>query len=129
MRYLLTVCALALVACGDSTGPTSHALRVGRYSYSAYGGSIAGTLRITYATADSVAGAWDVRSPDGQAFYEPPVSLGFWNQDAYVLYAKGAQAAAVTYTHRVWRDGEATACTAKIAAGASFACVVAYLGP
>lgn len=121
--------ALLLGACSSSTESTaSRVPKLGRYAYSGYGGDISGTLTLTYASADSVAGRWAVNGSNGP-FYQPEVALGMWNLDAYVLYAKGAQATSVTYAHRIWRDGNAMQCTAKIVAGAAYACSLAYLGP
>jgi len=75
---------LAALACGggDATGPTD-APPLGRYSYSFDAGGItaSGTMILTYATADSIAGHFDVPQYDGR------FALGFRNGTAYLVYA------------------------------------------
>lgn len=112
--WQLTI-ALAVVACGgssDSTGPTS--LKVGVYNYAGNApflksdGSVgttsfSGTLTLTYATSDSIAGTFQV------ARMRSDTKLGFRNGDAYVLYGfeTGSGAAIV---HRIKPD---LGCTVK----------------
>jgi hypothetical protein len=124
----MVLAVLALSSCGDSTGPSSRTLSVGRYRYEAYGGEYSGTLTLTYATADSVAGTWDVRDRQGRSMYQSAIGLGFYNVDAYVLYAKGAVATSLTYAHRIARNGDAITCSANIVLASTVPCVVAYLG-
>lgn len=98
---------MALAGCSNSTGPEDRGLRVGRYAYSSVAGT--GTLRITYASADSVAGVWDVAS--GSAVMAGATSLGFWNQDAYVVYGTQRNGNfSTTYAHRIGPSG----CTVRI---------------
>lgn len=126
MKFLAVLAVFALSACGDPIGPSSRTLSVGRYRYEAYGGEFSGTLTLTHATADSVSGTWDVRDKRG-AVYESAVLLGFYNVDAYVLYARGS-GTSLTYAHRIARDGDTITCTAKIVFGNALPCAVTYLG-
>lgn len=130
MRRVWTlVLGLAAVGCGGSTEPSNRALQVGRYRYTASGtavrGSLAGTLTLTSATADSVAGSWSVAS--SLLTFQPAVQLGKWNEDAFVLYARGGDGA--TYSHRIARAGGGYSCVGLVVLGASFSCAVEYLGP
>lgn len=101
------VLAAGLMACGgDSTGPgSSRAPEPGRYNYESeismpagYSDfKFSGALVITRATQDSVFGTWDVPG------FRTAMDLGFWNDDAYVVYAKGTTAH--TFPHRIaWGD-------------------------
>lgn len=55
------------------------------------------------------------------------VQLGKWNEDAFVLYARGGDGA--TYSHRIARAGGGYSCVGLVVLGASFSCAVEYLGP
>lgn len=110
VRILTTTCLLlVLAACGgDSptdTGETRVPL-VGSYDYAFVwqhphdpagtpARTLAGTMILTHATEDSIAGSWSV------TFYDTDMSLGFWNVDAYVVYASMTGA---TITHRLARQ-------------------------
>lgn len=130
MRKLLAAAVLwvGASACGDSTGPQDRALLTGRYAYTAtgtaVGGVLSGTLTITYSSADSVAGTWSVQN--SLVTFEPAVQLGKWNEDAFLVWAKGTNRA--SYTHRLARSGNKVDCYGLVALGASFVCDVQYLG-
>lgn len=100
--HLLT--GLLLAACGDSGGPADQGTRVGRYAYqfSAQGLTASGTMVLTYATADSIAGHFEVSA------YTPEFSLGFKNQDAYVVYAHPT--AGGLAQHRMRPEGSELVC-------------------
>src|SRR5213075_2296684 len=72
-----------LSACGDSASPAPVSPPLGRYAYqfSAQGLTASGTMVLTYASPDSIAGHFEVPA------YQPAMKLGFKNTDAYVVYA------------------------------------------
>ena len=129
MRKALVGLLVLAIGCGDSTGPESRTLQTGRYAYEAFGGELRGTLTLTYATADSVAGTWDVRDARGVRAYQTPVLMGAFNLDAYVVYARGETATSVIYTHRIARAGDSYTCSGNIPFVRPVPCVVRYLGP
>ncbi len=119
----LFACVL-LAACSGSTEPEPAALQVGTYTYQS--GLGAGTLTLTYATPDSVAGRFDVGNLRG------PFSLGRWNVDAYPLFADEVVTIAgtsirTTYNHRI----SATVCQFKAVPSSEpwRACTLTYVGP
>lgn len=127
-RAFFAFTALCFAACGSSTEPTTRALRLGRYTYTSIVGT--GTLTVTYATNDSVAGTWNVPSSTGGMV--GPVGLGFWNADAFVLYGEqrntiGGVVFASTQAHRVTRDS----CTVRTVASGepTRPCTLTYVGP
>lgn len=126
-KGLMILLATLALACGDPTGPEARTLRLGRYSYIGMDGAIQGTLTVTYASADSIAGTWSVNDATG-AFFRADAGLGTWNADAYVLYSYNARFTQ-TYSHRLSRNGDAVSCTAKLVPGAAFACSLVYQGP
>lgn len=126
-KGLMILLATLALACGDSTGPEARTLRIGRYSYIGMDGAIQGTLTVTYASADSIAGAWAVNDATG-AFFRADARLGTWNADAFVLYAYNARFTQ-TYSHRIWRTDAGTRCDAKLVPGAAFNCSLVYQGP
>lgn len=91
MNRIAAVTALvALLACSDSTGLEDRVPALGSYAYSmsipaAFGTPTArhytGSLVITFASEDSIAGSWAVQG------YQAALDLGFWNSDAYVVTA------------------------------------------
>lgn len=97
-RFVIVVAAYVALACSDSTGP--HALTVGVYAYTSTvpflksDGSLgtshfAGTLTLNYVAADSIAGTWNItETAFSSRAINGPATLGFWNKDAYVLYAR-----------------------------------------
>lgn len=102
MKHAIAALLLLCTACADSTGPSSRdQLQVGRYAYASPLGT--GTVTITFASADSVAGSFAVQ---GAGQIHGPIALGGWNTDAYVLYvthtsAAGGMTFRTTYSHRV----------------------------
>lgn len=95
----------ALAGCGGDSGPSAEVSALGVYNYlvrvrvrdAASATTFDGTLTITYAAEDSIAGTWAVQG------YEPAASLGFLNGGSYVLRAQPNDAA--TVQHRIARDG------------------------
>jgi hypothetical protein len=85
MHLLMILMLFLLPSCsgGDNLGPGNGVPRLGRYAYtfSAQGLQASGVMRLTYATADSIAGQFEVTG------YRPTFDLGFRNQDSYVVYA------------------------------------------
>ncbi len=105
MRYLLILAGLLVVACSDGTAPslrpepwpyvyTYHSPRPGGGPDLAYQGH----LILSGVTDEEVTGQWVVQG------YESEVGLGFWNVDAYVLYAT-ATGTGWTIRHRVSGSG------------------------
>lgn len=75
---------LGLLGCGrDSTGLDGGVPRLGNYSYEFDAGGLeaSGTLILTFASEDSIAGRFEVTG------FESTFGLGFLNVDAYVVYA------------------------------------------
>lgn len=120
---------LGALGCGDSTGPESRALPVGRYTYTSALGT--GTVTITRATADSLVGQFDV--PTSTGALSGPWRLGAWNIDAYALFVDEIvpgvtpRFVRAQYTHRVTRDD----CQYKLVPSSDVLrpCRLAYLGP
>jgi hypothetical protein len=124
LMALVTACGGdGLTSVGNATVP-----RVGQYSYRATGvfgvsgAPIVGTLRLTFASRDSIAGTWSV--PE----YQSPGLLGSYNIDAYVLWAKNTSGS-ISVTHRIARSGNSITCLGKIALGSGFPCELTYVGP
>jgi len=82
-----------LLGCSGSSDPSKGPPHLGVYHYSAdrfltNGNTehFTGTLTLTYASKDSIAGFWKVQGSIS-FFYDSLPELGFFNVDAYVLYA------------------------------------------
>jgi hypothetical protein len=112
-RFLLVLFASLLGCGGDSTAPPP-ALAVGVYDYTATvpffksdgslgTSSYSGTLTLTYAAADSIAGTFQASG------LRTDTGLGFRNGDAYVLYGFSSTFTA-TLAHRIRPD---LGCTVK----------------
>lgn len=110
---LAVVLGMFVIGCSGTTDPASK-LSIGTYSYSASvpffksDGSLgtstfAGTLTLTYVSADSIAGTFQANN------LKPATALGFKNQDAYLLYAYTTPWVDVV-AHRIRPD---LGCTAK----------------
>jgi hypothetical protein len=88
-QSLIALAALCLVVgCGSTEPARSHVIPPGVYGHelirflpSGAQAKYTGTLTVTYASDDSIAGRWNVGG------YQSAVSLGFWNVDAYVVSA------------------------------------------
>lgn len=131
MKVLGALAALMLlVACsGDSTGPTdTRTPRLGRYRYVGDGLGT-GTMTVTFASPDSVAATFDVKNANGGVIFSGPAQLGFWNIDAYVLYAR--YSASLVYAHRITRAGDGMTCAASVVGlgGVTNDCTLSYIGP
>lgn len=120
---------LTVLGCGDSTGPESRALAVGRYAYTSALGT--GTVTITRAAEDSLMGQFDVPTTTGAL--SGPWRLGTWNVDAYALIVDEIVPSVTPrfvraqYTHRVTRDD----CQYKLVPSSDVLrpCRLTYLGP
>ena len=101
----LLVAFVPLVACGGDGGPSPDVPALGVYNYlirvnvrDATGPTtFDGTLTITYAAADSIAGTWAVQG------YAPAATRGSLVAGSYVLWAQPDDAA--TVQHRIGTDG------------------------
>ena len=107
------IAALAMLgACNSDDGVASRVPALGVYSYHAElrgpdGGPLAldGTLTLTYATRDSIAGTWAVPG------LEPAPRYGGWNYVAYLLMADGRPQSGVgALTHRLTRSAAGLTC-------------------
>lgn len=143
MQRIALVAVMLTVACGDSTGPSTRVPSLGRYAYeSEWTGT--GTMTITFASADSVAATFDVGIPSRSLVMRGPAKLGFWNQDAYVLYGDveitvrtGSTTNPVTvfreqYVHRIRWDAVGAICTVQEVFNANRGlrpCTLRFLGP
>ena len=127
----LAVCVVLLallLGCsgGDGTEP-SPVPRVGRYNYdfSARGLAASGVMVVSFASADSIAGHFEV------AGYEARMALGFWNMTAFVVYGFPDQGGIVQ--HRLAPDAAGFFCSAKYHLSVSDirtgSCDVTYVGP
>ena len=124
---------LLLTACGSTTAPSSRAPKLGTYTFaSTLVGD--GTLRLTYATPDSVAGTWNVAYNSGTM--TGPTTLGFWNSDAYLVYGRmqwviGGIPTSTQYAVRFAVSGAGMSCTAQVVGDASTlrACALTWTAP
>lgn len=117
MRRLIWLVVLG--ACGGgATEPSSRTLPLGRYAITAPTIG-AGTLDITAASSDSIAGVWSVQqTAPGTGVMTGPAQGGFYNLDAYVLYGTmrwtiAGVPFATTYVFRLSRSGNGFACTSQ----------------
>jgi len=129
---VFVVAVLLAEACSSSTDEGSHVPSVGRYNYSfSYPGGpqYSGTLLLTYAAADSIAGTWQVPG------YRSDAALGFYNVDAYVLYAYPTTGNTITHRFKFARgDASCEAGYIYLTSGGGIGrlegpCAVSYLGP
>lgn len=114
MRFPLLLLTLVICACGESTAPTSRVPKLGTYTYSSTLVGT-GTLRLTYATADSVAGTWNVISTNGVGSMSGVAQQGYWDTDAYQVYGlmRFPEGATTPYTVRMAVNGDAIRCTVQ----------------
>lgn len=135
MKHIILLAAILLAACSSSTEVESHTPRLGQYTYtSTIAGS--GTLTITYASADSIAGTWDTHRVGSEVRLTGAGELGFWNQDAYVLYGLSRVTInnveyTTRYAHRITPTGSGVTCTVQILLEPQTkqACTLVHVGP
>jgi hypothetical protein len=90
-------------------------------------------MGLTFADSDSVAGTWTV------AGYNPTIDLGFWNADAYVLYARTTSTVVTPdlVAHRFATTTDGATCSLRAIDVLSngdivsipYGCRLTYLGP
>lgn len=113
VRVRLTVLLLLAAGCG-SNDPSNDTPAVGPYRYTAdvrvrdelTSSHFEGTLTITFASQDSIAGRWAVEG------LNQPGELGGFNLDAYVLDATASNDAALI-AHRIGRGGATLPCEVR----------------
>lgn len=128
-RSILVVCAL-LGCSDDPASPQDRAVRLGVYSYQSQLGT--GTLRVTTATADTIAGVWTVPGFDATAY-------GHWidGGDSFALthttttLINGTPVKSASYAHYVTRSAAGMNCNySAFNTSATFLpCTLSYVGP
>jgi hypothetical protein len=125
MRRAMLAGAAFLIGCGgDSTAPLERGqMPTGRYSYTVPSkAQFTGTLTLTYATPNSIAGTWAVPG------YQPRSQRGGWHSDTYILYAMKVGSTDNSYTHNVHRTGDSYSCKVTGSEFVSTPCTLVYLG-
>ena len=104
MNRLTLLAVTLLAACSGGTDVSVDQPRLGRYSYQfeATGLNASGTMVLTYAAPDSIAGRFEVPG------YTPVFDLGNRNGSAYIVYAHRVGGGLAQ--HRFRLDGQDLVC-------------------
>jgi hypothetical protein len=104
-RMAVLAAVLTLTAACGSSGPSDTPPPLGRYHVvvDIPGEGVEGAMVLTYASADSIAGHWEL--PD----YDAEMKLGFFNVDAWVIAAQLTRFAGLI-TLRVERSDDGLRC-------------------
>lgn len=115
MRRRFLPLALTLLACGDSTGPSSRVPALGVYTLTGADPlNATGTLTLTYASPDSIAGTVNLVGT-GDGTMTGPLDLGIYNLDAYLFYGRMRREitgipVSTQYAFRIARSGAGMTC-------------------